>query len=205
MTAQKYTVPELRGERMSVEQLAIEDVNELVRAANEETSTYGFTKVPLDSGAMTVYVEDLLGDQERGEVVPFVQRDVITGTIVGMTRFMTLRSRLSDQFPYALEVGGTWLASSSQRTGINTEAKFLLLRFAFEEWGCARVELKTDERNTRSRNAISRIGATFEGVLRNYQPSLVVGEESLYRNTAIFSITSDEWPTAKAHLHSMLR
>ena len=205
MTAQKYTVPQLRGQRVSLEPLVIEDANELLRAANEETSTYGFTTVPLESEAMTVYVGDLLGDQERGEVVPFVQRDVNTGAIVGMTRFMTLRSRPSDRFPYALEVGGTWLSSSSQRTGINTEAKFLLLRFAFEEWGTARVELKTDERNVRSRNAISRIGATFEGVLRNYQPSLVVGEESMYRNTAIFSITNDEWPTAKARLHSMLR
>ena len=154
---------------------------------------------------MTSEVEGLLSGFEVGDVVPFAQRDVATNRLVGMTRFMTLRKRPGGLFPYALEIGGTWLASSAQRTGINTEAKFLLLRFAFERWGVSRVELKTDVRNERSRAAVTRLGATFEGVLRHYQPSLVTGEEACYRDTAMFSIVDDEWPRVKAHILSLMR
>jgi RimJ/RimL family protein N-acetyltransferase len=117
---------------------------------------------------------------------------------------MTLRYRDDEALPFAVEIGGTWLGQGAQRSGINTEAKYLLLRYAFEEWGVARVDLKTDARNARSWSAIERIGATFEGVLRNWQPSLVTGEETQYRDSAIFSITSDEWPEVRRHLETLL-
>ncbi len=99
-----------------------------------------------------------------------------------------------------MEIGSTWLGASAQRTGINTETKLLLLEHAFETWSVARVDLKTDARNTRSRNAIEGLGAQFEGVLRNWQPSMVVGEEDRYRDSAMFSILDGEWPDTKARL-----
>ncbi len=154
---------------------------------------------------MASEVEELLGGFEVGEVVPFAQREVATDRLVGMTRFMTLRTRPGGLAPYAVEIGGTWLAPSVQRTGVNTEAKFLLLRFAFEQWGVSRIELKTDVRNERSKAAITRLGATFEGVLRHYQPSLVSGEEERYRDTAMFSVVDDDWPRVKAHILSLMR
>jgi RimJ/RimL family protein N-acetyltransferase len=106
--------------------------------------------------------------------------------------------------PYAVEIGGTWLAASAQGTGINVDAKLLLLTHAFEHWQVGRVDLKTDARNERSRNAIARIGATFEGVLRSWQPSLVAGEEGRLRDTAMFSIVAGEWPAVRARLDQRL-
>jgi RimJ/RimL family protein N-acetyltransferase len=166
---------------------------------------YGFTPVPEDYAGMVRFVEDLLADWKAGLVVPFAQVDVTRERAVGATRFMTLRRRSEGELPYAVEIGGTWLAATAQRTGINSEAKFLLLRHAFETWGVARVDLKTDARNERSRAAILRLGATFEGVLRSWQPSLVQGEQDRYRNSAMFSITREEWPQVREHLASIIR
>ena len=106
--------------------------------------------------------------------------------------------------PFAVEIGGTWLAASAQRSGINTEAKFLLLRHAFEVWRVARVDLKTDNCNERSKAAIARIGASFEGVLRQWQPSQVVGEEIRYRDSAMFSIIDAEWPALRLRFESLM-
>jgi RimJ/RimL family protein N-acetyltransferase len=117
---------------------------------------------------------------------------------------MTLRRREEDDRPFAAEIGGTWLGAQFQRTGINSEAKLLLLGYAFEVWNVARVDLKSDARNERSRAAILRLGATFEGVLRQWQPSLVVGEEGLYRDTAMFSVTQEEWPGVREHLKTLV-
>ena len=101
---------------------------------------------------------------------------------------------------FAVEIGWTWLAASAQRTGINAEAKLLLLTHAFETLRVARVDLKTDARNQRSRQAIARLGARFEGVLRSWSPSHVPGEEGRLRDSAMFSVTAAEWPDVKAHL-----
>ena len=99
--------------------------------------------------------------------------------------------------PSAVEIGFTWLAASAQRTGINVEAKLLLLGHAFEQWGVARVDIKTDARNVRSRTAIGALGAQFEGVLRNWSQSWAPGEEGQLRNTAMFSVIASEWPTCE--------
>ena len=198
-------VAPLLGTRVTLESLSLEHCVALAEAAAEDRATYGFTQVPRGFEAMTLEVQGLLTGFDSGDVVPFALREVASGRLVGMTRFMTLRTRPGDQAPYALEIGGTWLASSAQRTGVNTEAKFLLLRFAFEQWGVSRVELKTDIRNERSRTAVTRLGASFEGVLRHYQPSLVIGEEERYRDTAMFSIVDDEWPRVKTHILSLMR
>ncbi|MHB1088072.1 MAG: GNAT family N-acetyltransferase [Acidimicrobiales bacterium] len=197
-----YSVETLRGARVALEPLSLKHCAELAIAALEDRATYGFTLVPQGLDAMNREVAALL---KADDVVPFAQRDIANDRLVGMTRFMTIRSRPDARAPYAVEVGGTWLAASAQRSGINTEAKFLLMSYAFEDWGVSRVELKTDARNERSRTAIARVGATFEGVLRHYQPSLVEGEEERYRDTAMFSVVDDEWPRVKAHMRTLVR
>ncbi len=191
----------LQGTRVALVPLSLEYSAELAASALEDRATYGFTRVPQGTEAM---VEEITALLEADDVVAFAQRDVARDRFVGMTRFMTIRSRPGARAPYAVEIGGTWLAASAQRSGINTEAKFLLMSYAFEQWGVSRVELKTDFRNERSRAAITRLGATFEGVLRHFQPSLVVGEEERYRDTAMFSVVDDEWLRVKSHLVSLM-
>jgi len=173
---------------------------------------------------MTAYIAGLLADQERGEVVPFVQRRAADGALVGCTRYLRLEwwgNRTSvvgagvdsstrvvgagesgPSLPAELEIGGTWLAASAQRTPINTEAKLLLLGNAFDEWHVERVAICTDVRNTRSRTAIERLGATFEGVLRRHRGSYVPGEGA--RDSAMYSFIAGEWPTVQAGLMERL-
>jgi RimJ/RimL family protein N-acetyltransferase len=177
----------------------------LVRAADEDRRAFDFTVVPWGTDAMSAQVEGLLCDYQQGLVVPFVQVDAVEDRVVGMTRFLTIRCRPGEVVPFGVEIGGTWLAGSAQRSGINTEAKLLLLRHAIDEWHVTRVDLKTDSRNERSKSAIARLGATFEGVLRHWQPSQVVGEEGGYRDTAMFSIIDAEWPSVAARLATLLR
>lgn len=198
------TTPTLIGRLVRLEPLQLDFVPDLVARANEDRGTYGFTVVPADEPAMVRHVQGLLNDRDGGLVVPFVQIDA-RERVVGMTRFLTIRSRPDELRPYAVEIGGTWLAASAQRSGINTEAKLLLLRHAFEHWKVARVDFKTDRRNERSRAAIARLGATPEGVLRHWQPSQVAGEEALFRDTAMFSVIDAEWPLVEARLMSLLR
>ncbi|MHB1209521.1 MAG: GNAT family N-acetyltransferase [Acidimicrobiales bacterium] len=201
MTSAGYGVGLLQGTRVALEPLSLMYCAELAASALEDRATYGFTRVPQGTDAMN---DEITGLLEADDVVAFAQRDVASERLVGMTRFMTMRSRPGARAPYALEIGGTWLAASAQRSGINTEAKLLLMSYAFEQWGTSRVELKTDVRNERSRAAITRLGATFEGVLRHFQPSLVAGEEERYRDTAMFSVVDDEWPRVKAHLLTLM-
>lgn len=198
-------VPALAGRRVHLEPLASGHIAALVEAASEDRSTYAFTVVPQGHSAMSAYVDELLGDFDRGLVVPFVQVDATTNRVVGVTRFLTLRSRPGHTVPYAVEIGGTWLAASAQRSGINTEAKLLMLTHAFDRWNVARVDIKTDDRNERAKAAIVRLGASFEGVLRRWQPSQVVGEESAYRDTAMYSIIEDDWPAVAPKLIALVR
>lgn len=197
-------VHELVGEYVRLEPLSTAHVDELVAAATENTAAYGWTIVPSTRETMLDYVEVLLADQARGEIIAFAQISVAAGRAVGATRYLHIRRRPGDELPFAVEIGGTWLSGSAQRTAINSEAKLLLMTYAFEEWGVVRVDLKTDARNERSRNAMARIGATFEGVLRQWQPSQVAGEESLYRDSAMFSVTAADWPVVRDSLQSRL-
>ncbi len=200
-----FEIPTLRGQSVLLEPLSFEHVDALVLASNEDRATYGFTTVPTTSEATREYVAELLAEYENDTTVPFVQIDIARGVVVGMTRYLTIRTVPERLFPFAVEIGGTWLAASAQRSRINTEAKFLLFDYAFDVWGVARVDLKTDARNERSKAAIQRIGATFEGVLRHWQPSLVPGEEGLYRDSAIFSVLDHEWPEARTALRARLK
>ena len=192
--------PALVGRRVLLEPLREEHVDALVAAAAEDRGSYRWTTVPDAPEAMSRYVAELLAGRDAGEVVPFVQRDAGSGRPLGCTRFLHLRFLPGAALPYAVEVGGTWLAASAQRTGLNREAKLLLLGHAFEHWGVARVELRTDARNERSRTAIAAIGAAFEGVLRCAQPSAAAGEQGLLRDTAVFSVLAAEWPGVRDRL-----
>jgi len=198
---------------MALEPLATEHIPGLVMAASQDRSTYGFTVVPDGIEEMTNYVQNLMSSHQAGQDVPFVQRrvevDGALGEVVGCTRYMNiffpLGRILGDiRVPDEIEIGGTWLAKSAQRTAVNTEAKLLLLTHAFETWGVQRVAICTDERNEQSRRAIERIGGVFEGVLRSDRPSWVASEKGLLRNTAVYSVVSAEWPQVKSRLTTIL-
>ncbi|AMM50424.1 GNAT family acetyltransferase [Rufibacter sp. DG15C] len=144
---------------------------------------------------MAQYVHTALQAQEAGTALPFVYVDPKTGGIIGSTRFGNM-----EEANKGLEIGWTWLIPAYQRTGVNTEAKFLLLRHAFEELGCIRVALKTDVLNERSRNAMKRIGAQEEGILRNH----MVTSTGRVRDSVMLSIIVQEWPEVKARLEQMM-
>lgn len=194
----------LTGSHVELVPLALEQVDELATASSEDRSTYEYTEVPLGVTAMAEYVARFLAMRDDGLVVPFAQRRLADGRLVGCTRYMELRAWRARDEPDEVEVGGTWLRADAQRTPINTEAKLLLLTHAFEVWDVQRVALATDARNDRSRVAIERIGARFEGVLRHHRPSTMRGEEGRPRNTALFAMTNDDWPAARATLRRRL-
>jgi RimJ/RimL family protein N-acetyltransferase len=140
-------------------------------------------------------VDKAFSEQERGESVVFATVERATGRTIGSTRFMNI-----DRANRRVEIGSTWIAKPWQRTAVNTEAKYLMLRHAFEVWGCARVELKTDALNEKSRNAILRIGAKEEGTLRRH----VVTWTGRIRDSVYFSILDNEWPVVKKRLETRL-
>ncbi len=144
---------------------------------------------------MAAYIEAALGEQERGESLPFAIAEKTTGRAIGSTRYGNI-----DRTHHRVEIGWTWVAREWQRTAMNTEAKYLLLRHAFETLGCMRVELKTDSLNARSRAAILRIGAREEGIFRNH----MITASGRLRHTVYFSIIDSEWPAAKARLEAIL-
>jgi RimJ/RimL family protein N-acetyltransferase len=141
-------------------------------------------------------VEKAFIEQERGESVVFTTIERASGRVIGSTRYMNI-----DRNNRRVEIGSTWIAAPWQRTAVNTEAKFLMLRHAFEVWGCVRVELKTDALNNKSRNAILRLGAKEEGTLRRH----VITWTGRIRDSVYFSILDNEWPEAKARLEDKLR
>jgi N-acetyltransferase len=141
------------------------------------------------------WLEKTLGEQQRGESAAFATVERNSKRIVGSTRFMNI-----DRANRRVEIGSTWIAPAWQRTAVNTEAKYLMLRHAFEIWKCIRVELKTDALNQKSRNAISRIGAKEEGTLRKH----VATWTGRVRDSVYFSILDTEWPEAKRNLEAKL-
>ena len=150
-------------------------------------------------------IVERLSTYAAGTWIPFVQRRMSDAAVVGMTNYIAIGERLTGEVPPSgVEIGGTWLSPDVQRSPINTEAKLLLLCFAFEEWKVSRVQIKTDERNERSRSAILRLGATLEGVLRNFQPGAGDVGYGSPRNTAVYSIIDAEWPSVKTRLEAYL-
>ena len=144
---------------------------------------------------MRVWVQEILSRAQNGTDLPFVAVHLASGRVAGATRYMNIMPKDS-----GLEIGGTWYGLDFQRTPVNTECKYLLLRHAFETLGCVRVQLKTDLRNERSQKAIERIGAVKEGVLRNH----MILPDGYIRHSVFYSIIDTEWPEVKKRLEGML-
>jgi N-acetyltransferase len=152
--------------------------------------------VPVRTGAeMAAYIETALKEYANGVSLPFAQIEKATGRPIGSTRYGNI-----ERTHRRVEIGWTWIGRAWQRTAVNTEAKYLLLRHAFETLGCLRVELKTDSLNQRSRNAILRIGAREEGIFRNH----MITASGRIRHTVYFSLIDSEWPQVKARLEAKL-
>ncbi len=202
----------LEGVLARLEPMRLDHVEGLLDAADEDRSTFAFTWVPSDRAAMTAYVERGIALRDAGEQVPFVTWSRREERIVGSTRFYDLTpwdwSFLSSNLatdqrhdrPDVASIGYTWLARSAQRSGINTEAKVLMMTYAFEQWGVRAVRLLTDARNERSRAAIARLGCTLDGVLRADRPAA----DGTVRDSAVFSMLANEWPAHKASLIARL-
>ena len=185
----------LAGRHVRLEPLSLEHVPALCEVGiDPELWRWTLTSIRTPE-QMRAYVETALRERDEGRSLPFATVDAASGTAIGSTRFGSVS--LEDG---RVEIGWTWVARPWQRTPANTEAKYLMLRHAFETLGCARVELKTDALNERSRAAILRVGATQEGVLRKHMRS----QEGRMRDTVYFSILDDEWPAVRAGLEARL-
>jgi N-acetyltransferase len=194
----------LSGEHVRLEPLVPDHVPGLVAAAAEDRSNYQWTMVPDGEGELRATIENAERERVAGARLAFATVRLPEEVIVGSTSFLDPQrwSRSDPNRPFdSIEIGATWLAASAQRTAINTEAKFLMFEHAFGIWNVHRVVLNTDERNERSRAAIARVGATFEGVLRGFR----YGVEGTPRNTATFSVTAREWPEVRARLEARIK
>jgi N-acetyltransferase len=200
----RLEVPTLTGRHLSLEPLAAQHVDALAAAGSGDRSSFGYTQVPDGRDEAAEYVAWLVDDAAHDRAAPFVQRRAADGVVVGCTRFLNPLWPLGRDAPDEVEIGGTWLSASAQRTPINTEAKLLLLTHAFEAWNVQRVAICTDARNTQSRQAIERIGARFEGVLRRHRRSTHAGDGARLRDTATYAITIDDWPDVQALLTGRL-
>ncbi len=181
----------------------------LARAGEADRSAYAFTPVPEGLESALDYIARALAEQAAGRCLPFALVSTADDRVIGSTRFLELdywRGPLVwppltgrphgdplTAVPDAAEIGNTWIAGDARGTGINTEAKLLMLRHAFDTWGVRRVTLRADARNTRSRVAIERLGATCEGIRRAHSRGL----DGAVRDTAFYSILDEEWPTVR--------
>jgi RimJ/RimL family protein N-acetyltransferase len=186
----------LEGTHVRLEPLTLGHLDALCEVGLDDDLWRFFPKPVHSREDMQDYMQTALQWQADGTAIPLVTIERSTQRIVGSTRFMNI-----DRPNRHVEIGATWVARPWQRTAVNTEAKYLMLRHAFEELRCIRVELKTDELNQRSRNAILRIGAKQEGIFRNH----MVCAGGRLRNSVWFSIIDSEWPGVKASLEEKLR
>ena len=181
----------LRGKRVLLEPLGAEHISGLAAAiADGELWSIPVTLVP-HPNELAEFVEQAETRRSAQLEMPFATLDLASGAIVGSTRFMKI-----DREHRHVEIGFTFIAQSRQRSYVNTEAKYLMLRHAFEQWACNRVEFLTDSLNTRSRTAIQRIGAKEEGVLRNH----MIMRDGRLRDSILYSIIRSEWPAVRAAL-----
>jgi RimJ/RimL family protein N-acetyltransferase len=193
----------LEGRLVRLEPLRPEHAHLLADAAAEDRAAYAYTRVPRDRADAQRYVAAALAEREAGTALPFVQVERTTDRVVGTTRYLGLEwweRRHGNGLPDVAEIGATWLAASAQRTGINREAKVLLMAHAFDVWQVQRLWWKTDARNERARRAILALGATFEGVLRAHMPS--AADADVPRDSACYSMLPPEWPDARRRLEA---
>jgi RimJ/RimL family protein N-acetyltransferase len=185
----------LEGRVVRLEPLALSHLDALCAVGlDPELWLYTLTIVQTRED-MRSYLEAALKAREQGSALPFVIIERAANTVVGSTRYLNI-----DQQNKKLEIGSTWVARRWQRTAVNTEAKYLLLRHAFEVLGCVRVEFKTDVLNRQSRAALLRIGAKEEGILRKH----LITQTGRVRDTVYFSILDTEWPDVKRRLEEYI-
>ena len=183
----------LTGQSVRLEPLAQEHAQGLYNRGREQADwTYMPRTCFVDMADTRQWIDEAYAKPGQ---LPFAIVETHKNRPVGSTRFLNIRSEHR-----SLEIGWTWLGREWQRTPVNTEAKLLLLTHAFERLGCVRVEFKTDGRNFRSQNAIERIGAVREGVLRQH----MTVQENFLRDSVYFSVLDKEWPKVKAHLGALL-
>lgn len=181
----------LQGKLVTLVPLKREHADALVEAASDgELWNLWYTSVP-SRNSINAYLDQAFNDQDSGRALPFVVLDNTTQKIIGTTRYCN-----ADNLNKRVEIGYTWYAKSFQRTGTNTECKYLLLAHAFETLNAIAVEFRTHWHNQASRAAIARLGAKQDGVLRNHQKNT----EGIYRDTVVFSIVDQEWLTVKKGL-----
>ncbi|URM27194.1 GNAT family N-acetyltransferase [Pseudomonas frederiksbergensis] len=185
----------LEGQRVSLRPLQFSDAATLVNAARDgELWNLTVTIVP-SSTTVDSYLKKALDGRDAGTVLPFVIVLKDTGEVIGSTRFWKV-----DRLNRKLEIGSTWISASWQKTFVNTEIKYLMLRYAFEVLDCVRVQFTTDENNQKSRNAILRLGAQQEGIVRHER----IMPDGRKRNSVRFSIIDEEWPKVRESLEQKL-
>ncbi|WP_454563804.1 GNAT family N-acetyltransferase [Pseudomonas sp. AIG] len=185
----------LQGQRIVLRPLQSSDAAALLHAAADgELWNLTVTVVPSPS-TVDSYLKKALDGRDAGTVLPFVIVLKDTGEVIGSTRFWKI-----DPLNRKLEIGSSWIAASWQKSFVNTEAKYLMLRHAFEVLDCVRVQFTTDENNEKSRNAILRLGAQQEGIVRHER----IMPDGRKRNSVRFSIIDDEWPQVRLHLEQKL-
>ena len=203
-----FDVPALVGKLVLLEPLDTGHIEGLARAARDGRERYNLSDVPNNEADARRYVERALAGRANNSMVPFAVIDQRTHQVVGSTRFCYFQywrwqephRRRSADIPDAAEIGYTWLAKAAQGTGINREAKLLMLEVAFEQWRLFRLRLRTDARNVRSRAAIEGLGAKFDGVLRADGAAY----DGAIRDSAVYSVLDSEWQYLKRHLQTTL-
>jgi len=204
-----YEVPVLQGNHVRLEPLGHQHSEGLVAAAAADSSLYQWSPIPQGQAGAKTYVETALAWKDAGTAVPFATVRVADGKVIGSTRFWNLErwawprghTMHGRNVPDACEIGYTWLSRDAIRTGANTEAKLLMMTYAFETWGVVRVCFHADARNQRSRAALERIGGKFEGILRSHR----MAADFIPRDSARFSIVAAEWPSTKQRLFELLQ
>ena len=186
----------LTGKVVRLEPLSEVHIPALAVAGREESIWKYMLYADLTSEeSMAAWVRDMLRSQQAGTDLPFAVIHLASGCAAGATRYLEMRP------PHrSLEIGGTWYAPEFQRTAVNTECKYLMLKYAFEEMKCIRVQFKADLRNEQSIRAIERLGAVREGVLRNHY----ILQDGAFRDSVYFSILDQEWPEVKRRLEQRL-
>jgi N-acetyltransferase len=198
-SATTLTLPVLEGRLVRLEPLGHRHAADLGSACEEDRSSYAFTWVPTAT-EVDAYIDAQLARAATGKLAPYAVVEKASGRAVGATAYWDPRPWPDGSGLFAVEIGFSWLAASAQGRGVNAEAKLLLFDHAFTVLGVARVDLKTDARNRRSRAGIESVGATFEGVLRRWSRSWAPGEDGRLRDSAMYSIVAEEWPERRARL-----
>ena len=185
----------LEGRRVRLAPMSAEHFDAIVSAGSDDT-LWKWTGTRADTPeSMRIYVDAALADAKAGTALPFVTIDKSSGEVIGSTRFGNI-----DRANKRMEIGWTWINPRFQRTHVNSEAKYLMLKHAFETLGCVRVELKTDVLNTKSRAAMLRMGAKEDGVLRKH----MLTYSGRWRDTIYYSVLDTEWPEVRQRLQGFV-